>query len=79
MFAVQQLYISQKKFSKRENTISQSLIEKNSNNISKNKETIKLKPSYDLSALMQLQIEQVKKYNAVFIFQSNVYLRYKIV
>ena len=39
-------------------------------------ETIKTKVIYDLIELMQLKIEQLKKYEAVLIFHSNFYLRY---
>ena len=58
-----------------ENTVSQSLIEKDNEEVSENKETIKAKAVHDLSELMRLKTEQLKKYGVVLIPQSNLYLR----
>ena len=62
-----------------ENTVSQSLIEKDNKEVSENKETIKARAVHDLSELMQLKTEQLKKYRAVLIPQSNLYLRHQMV
>ena len=62
-----------------ENTVSQSLIEKDNKEVFENKETIKARAVHDLSELMRLKTEQLKQYGAVFIPQSNLYLRHKMV
>ena len=50
-----------------ENTVSQFLIEKDNKEVSENKEMIKAKTVHDLSELMRLKTEQLKKYGAVLI------------
>ena len=79
MFAPQQLRISQKIPSEIENIVSQSLIEKDSEEVSENKETIQARAVHDLSELMRLKTEKLKKYRAVFIPQFNLYLRHQMV
>ena len=79
MFKAQQLCISQRLFLKSENIVSLSLIEKNSKKVSEYKETIKDRAIYNLFKLMCLKIKQFKKYKAVLISQSNLYLKHQIV
>ena len=79
MFAAQQLYTPQKNPPASENTVSQSLIEKDNKEVSENKETIKTKAVHDLSELMRLKTEQLKKYGAILIPQSNLYLRHQMI
>ena len=79
MFAAQQLRIPQKTPPASENTVSQSLIEKDNEEVSENKKTIKARAVQDLSELMRLKTEQLKKYGAVLIPQSNLYLKYQMV
>ena len=79
IFTVQQLRTSHKTPSTIENTIFQSLIEKDNKKVFENKETIKARAVHDLSELIRLKTEQLKKYGAVLIPQSNLYLRYQVV
>ena len=67
MFAAQQLCIPQKNPPASENIVFQFLIEKDNKEVSENKETIKAKAVHDLSELMQIKTEQLKKYGAVLI------------
>ena len=79
MFAAQQLRTSEKTPPASENTVSQFLIEKDNKEVSENTETIKARAVHDLSELMRLKTEQLKKYGAVLIPQSNLYLRHQMV
>ena len=79
MFAAQQLRTPQKNPPVSENTISQSLIEKDNEEVSENKETIKAKTVHNLFELIRLKTEQLKKYGAVLILQSNLCLRHQMV
>ena len=55
------------------------MIEKNNKEVSEKKETIKAKEFHDLFELIWLKTEQLKKYEAVLIPQSNLYLRHKMI
>ena len=65
MFAAQQLRTSQKTPPTSKNIVSQSLIEKDNEEVSENKETINARAVHDLSELMRLKTEQHKKYGEV--------------
>ena len=77
MFKTQQLCTSQDK-SPNENPASQFLDEEDKEEVC-NKETIQAKAVHDLSELMRLKTEQLKRYGAVLIPQSNLYLRHQMV
>lgn len=68
MFVAQQFCISQKISSKSENTIYQSLIKKDSKEVFQNRETIIARAICDSFELMQLKMEQFKKYKVILIF-----------
>lgn len=77
MFKTQQVCTSQNK-SPNENLVSQSLDEEDEKKVC-DKETIQAKTVPDLSELMRFKTEQFKRYGAVFIPQSNLYLRHQMV
>ena len=55
------------------------MTEKDDEEVSENKETIKARAVHDLSELMRLKTEHLKKYGKVLIPQFNLYLRHQMV
>ncbi len=79
MFETKQLRTSQNLISKDKSTLFQLLEKKNREEVSENTETIKTRAVQDLFEQMHLKTEQLKKYEAVLIPQSNLYMRHQMV
>lgn len=79
MFAAQLLRTSQNLIPTIDSTVSQPLNEKDNQEVSETKENINARAAHDVSELMRLKTEQLEKYGAVLIPQSNLYLRHQMI